>query len=146
MLQAVAMQGIQTLLLPGTFWQRPFLAMPNLGLLAAALPDWRGPLVRDLQLQLQRMIDPTCDFAPATGHMFGGVHIGGDAAGYVQYWNWAGAVPSRPWGEAMQSLYGFGKDVRLPIIDPMGSPQDYERRTDNVPETIASLDTYGMIK
>jgi hypothetical protein len=70
---------------------RPFLA-PELALYAATLPDFAGPMLRDVGMLAQRF----AAFPNARGFS-----IGADNAGYVQYWNWAQNNPNRPYGGAL---------------------------------------------
>ncbi len=88
---ALARHGIGLGLTPGTDWQRPFLAHPNLAFFSYNLPDYHAPLYRDLQLATQRL---------AQYGNFAGISIGADNGAYVSFWNWAPPIPNRPWGEA----------------------------------------------
>jgi hypothetical protein len=88
---ALADRGLKFGLMPDAAWKRPFLGHPNLGFFAANLPEFRAPLVRDLQVAAQRM--------ERAGN-FAGVSIGADNAGYVTFWDWAAPIYDRPWAEA----------------------------------------------
>ena len=72
---------------------RPFMA-PEIAFYSATLPDFRGPLVRDVSLLARRF---------AAFPHFHGMSLGADNAGYVQYWNWAQNNPNRPVSQTQNS-------------------------------------------
>ena len=105
LIESLASNGIRYGVIPDVVWGRPFLSHPNVAFFSATLPDWHGPLYRNLQLQAQILgKHPT----------FAGFNIGADNGGYASFWDWAPPHPNRPWGEASMQFRRGDVDVPLP--------------------------------